>query len=120
MTAQAPQTPAHGEVDEIRPQVAETQDVALAASQRTLRDTINDLLDVQAELDEAREMVAYLTRANEALAAERDELRSVLSGTNPGWSAGFPWRVGGPSEVSGTDLTPRHRRSPLEHERDEP
>ena len=73
MTAQAPQTPVHGEVEEIRSQVAPAQVAPVEAvpAYYTPPTILDDVLD---ELAQAREMVRFLTRTNESLAAECDAL----------------------------------------------
>ena len=66
MITHATQTPAHGEVDEIRSKVAPAQDgavkfIALDFSTDTL------IADLTEELREAKERIAYLTAANREL-----------------------------------------------------
>ena len=76
MTIQAPQTTAQAEVIEIRSHVAPAQDEAVEAvpAYFTPDTLIDDLMD---ELAVAREMVTYLTRANEALTEELRNMRPV-------------------------------------------
>ena len=82
MTTQAPQTPVHGEVEEIPPRVAETQDgpVEAVPAYYTPPTILDDTLD---ELAQAREIVAYLTRANEALTEELRNMRPVHINMGP-------------------------------------
>jgi hypothetical protein len=69
MTVHTPQTTAHGEVIEIRSQVAPAQvaPVDPLPAYYTPDNLIADLMD---ELAEAREMARYLAKANEALTAQ--------------------------------------------------
>ena len=75
MTARSPQTPVHGEVIEIRPQVAHAQvaPVDPLPAYYTPDTLIADLMD---ELRDAKERIALLTAANRALSKGSDGLRT--------------------------------------------
>ena len=82
MTTQDPQTPAHGEVEEIRPQVAAAQ-VAPVEAVPAYYTPDSLLTDLVGELRYAKEQVAHLTRANEALTEELRNMRPVHINMEP-------------------------------------
>ena len=106
----APQPPVGGEVEEIRPQVAPAQGGAVEAvpAYYTPDSLIDDLMG---ELRDAKEQIAFLTRANEALAAAAERFAEAVrkSGAFGGYAV---VRVR-------PDPVPYAKRSPMEHERDE-